>query len=361
MNSIQAKQEIETIDHRQRSARRIDLSIVVVSYNTRELTCKCLSSIYESQPQISFEIIVYDNGSVDGSADAIKELFPGVHVICSDTNIGFGAANNIAVSTAKGDWVLLLNPDTQVLAEGVEQLFHFASTTSDQAIYGGASVTPEGEVDHRSCWGKPSLWGLTMRALGLSAIARHSSFFNPEEIPGWQRDSTRDVDVVTGCFLMLKKTEWEKLNGFDVDYFMYSEETDLCLRAARKGMRRIFYPNARVLHIGGASERSKAHKTIKLFRGKRLYFEKNYCKTGSILSSLILDLHVLARLTALRISLFQSTGRKQDVEHWQAVWRKRRDWNQPQIHMGRRLEFKLSETIDMHRECSIKDSLSKPV
>lgn len=335
----------------------VDLSIVIVSYNTRELTCKCLSSIYESEPQMHFEVLLFDNASEDGSADAVEQMFPEVTVIRSDTNVGFAAANNIAVEAALGKWVLLLNPDTQVLHKGIAKLFQYAVTTDDRTIFGGASVTPEGMVDFRSCWGRPGLWGLTMRALGISSIARKSRFFNPEEMPEWNRDSVRHVGVITGCFLMLKKTVWRELNGFDVDYFMYSEETDLCLRAQKRGIARVFYPHAKVLHIGGASERSKPHKTVKLLRGKRLYFEKNFGKIASNYASLVLSVHVLLRLAvhSTRRSLDQADT--DEFVHWATVWRDRKDWNLPQIHMDRKLEYVFSGNDGEAIYCSVKDSL----
>jgi GT2 family glycosyltransferase len=341
--------------------KTIDLSIIIVSYNTKELTCDCIRSIYDSGLQMHYEIIVYDNASEDGSAETISSLFPAVTVIQSDTNIGFAAANNIASATASGNWVLLLNPDTRVLDQGIARLFQFAVTTDERAIYGGASMTPEGDIDHRSCWAKPSLWGLTMRSLGLSAVAKGSRLLNPEEIPGWNRDTVEEVGVITGCFLMIKKTIWEELGGFDVDYFMYSEETDLCLRAHRHGIRRIFYPNARILHISGASERSKPHKTIKLFRGKRIYFEKHYASLGSTYASMILDLHVLLRLAALRLKSLLTGTASEQYAHWLTVWRERASWNVPDRHLGRFLEYDMQPLQSNNHRCYIRDSIASVV
>lgn len=338
--------------------RPVDLSIVIVSYNTRQLTCECLSSIYGSEPQMQFEVLLFDNASDDGSAEAVERLFPEVRVILSDTNVGFAAANNVAVEAALGNWVLLLNPDTQVLDKGITKLFHYAVTAEDRAIYGGSSMKPNGLVDFRSCWAAPSLWGLTMRALGISSMARHSRLLNPEEMPEWDRDSVRHVGVITGCFLMLKKSVWRELDGFDVDYFMYSEETDLCFRAHKKGIARVFYPHARVLHIGGASERSKPHKTIKLFRGKRLYFEKNFSKIASAYASLVLCIHVLLRLVAHKTLSSLDQAHTEDFMHWSIVWRDRKHWNMPQVHMNRKLEYVFSGDDGKATSCSVRDSFT---
>ncbi len=338
----------------------LDLSILIVSYNTRDLTCECIKSINDSNLQMRYEVIVYDNASDDGSADSIEAQFPEVRLIRSDTNVGFAAANNIAAGSALGGWVLLLNPDTQVLDKGIARLFQYAVTTNERGIFGGASVTPGGAVDFRSCWARPGLWGLTMRALGVSSLAKKSKVFNPEEMPDWQRDTIKEVDVITGCFLMLKKTTWDELGGFDVDYFMYSEETDLCLRAARNGISRIFYPYARVLHIGGASERSKPHKTIKLFRGKRLYFEKNYGWLVSTCAALILNIHVLTRLLALSAGRLLAVSKTDEFQHWLIVWQERKTWNKPERHLGRDLKYTCSAANEQITICNVSDSISLP-
>ena len=345
-------------DHAKKNGgERTLLSIIIVSYNTCELTCACVRSIYDSEIESCFEVIVYDNASGDGSADSIASKFPDVKVIKSDTNIGFAAANNIAAEHACGDWLLLLNPDTLVLDNGISKLLGFANASGRRAIFGGASMTPEGETDFRSCWAQPSLWGLTTQALGLSVVGKRSRILNPDEIPDWERDTIRNVGVITGCFLLVNQETWDELGGFDVDYFMYSEETDLCLRADKRGISRIFYPDARVLHIGGASERSKPHKTIKLFLGKRIYFEKHYSSFGSRYASAVLDLHVLTRLLALGVLQWFSDSFVDVHSHWRTVWRERNSWNVTEGLFGRTVTYTLLSTGEKVYPCVVEDSL----
>lgn len=339
------------------ACKTLDLSIVIVSYNTRDLTCECLRSIYANEMNMQFEIIVYDNNSDDGSADSIAVEFPMVRVIESDKNIGFAAANNIAAEFATGDWLLLLNPDTRVFENGVGNLFRFATESSRSAIFGGASHSLDGKIDYRSCWAKPSLWGLTTRALGLSALGKKWSFLNPEEMPEWPRNTTRAVDVITGCFLLLKKATWLTLDGFDVDYFMYSEETDLCLRASQLNIDRIYYPDAKIVHVGGASERSKPHKTIKLFRGKSLYFSKHSARLPAAYASLVLDIHVLLRATSYQcLSLFHKDYKEQ-AEHWATVWRDRGSWNVSGSNFCRTVSYTAEQIEGQVTRCAIEDSL----
>ena len=157
---------------------------------------------------------------------------------------------------------------------------------------------------------------------------------------------------------MLKKTTWDELGGFDVDYFMYSEETDLCLRAAKHGIARIFFPHARVLHIGGASERSKPYKTIKLFRGKCLYFEKNYGWLVSTSAALILKIHVLTRLLVLGARRLLTNNITDEFQHWLTVWQQRKTWNKPEHYIGRDLKYTCSAVNEQLMICTVNDSIS---
>jgi N-acetylglucosaminyl-diphospho-decaprenol L-rhamnosyltransferase len=340
-----------------KAVKNIDLSVVIVSYNTNDLTCESLRSIYDNDMNMEFEVIVYDNNSEDGSVNSIATEFPMVRIIESDKNVGFAAANNIAAGMASGNWLLLLNPDTRVFENGVGNLFKFAVGTGKSAIFGGASHSPDGKIDYRSCWAKPSLWGLTSRALGLSAVGKKWSFLNPEEMPEWPRNSTREVDVITGCFLMLKKSTWLTLGGFDVDYFMYSEETDLCLRASQLNIDRIYYPGAKIIHVGGASEKSKPHKTIKLFRGKCIYFSKHRTRLAAAYASLILDMHVLLRASSYQLLGLFRAKYWEEADHWRAVWGDRENWNVFGSTFSRTVTYSTEQIEDRHIRCAIQDSI----
>jgi N-acetylglucosaminyl-diphospho-decaprenol L-rhamnosyltransferase len=165
------------------SHRTIGTKMGERSYNTNDLTCESLRSIYDNDMNMEFEVIVYDNNSEDGSVNSIANEFPMVRIIESDKNVGFAAANNIAAGMASGNWLLLLNPDTRVFENGVGNLFKFAVGTGKSAIFGGASHSPDGKIDYRSCWAKPSLWGLTSRALGLSSLGKNGHFLTRKKCP----------------------------------------------------------------------------------------------------------------------------------------------------------------------------------
>src|SRR5215472_13006670 len=177
-----------------------DLSIIVVSYGTRELTLRCLDSIARETRRASFELIVVDNGSTDGSASAITERFPGARVIALTDNRGFAVACNLAAKGAKGDYILLINPDTEMISGGADRLLDFARRTPRAGIWGGRTIFADGTLNPGSCWRRPTLWNQFCVALALNTRFANSPLFNSLAYGGWPRDSEREVDVVAGCF-----------------------------------------------------------------------------------------------------------------------------------------------------------------
>ena len=158
----------------------MDASIIIVSYNTCKLTLECIESVYRQTAEIDFEIIVVDNSFSAGSADAIKNNYPGVDLIASKENLGFARANNLAAEHAGGDYLLLLNSDTVVLEGAIQKLLSFAESRADAGIFGGSTFFPDGSRDPSSCWSKPTLWSTFCIASGLTSIFRKTKLFNPE-------------------------------------------------------------------------------------------------------------------------------------------------------------------------------------
>lgn len=231
-----------------------DISILVVSYNTREMTLACLRSIGEQTREARHEVIVVDNASGDGSAEAIAAEFPQMHLIALEQNIGFARANNLAARHANGRRLLLLNPDTVVIERALDRLVAFADANPRAGIWGGRTLFADGTLNPTSCWGRMTLWNLLCRTVGLTAVFPGSELFNSEAYGDWQRDSVREVDIVTGCLLLIDRELWGRLEGFQDRYFMYGEEADLCLRARKRGATPLLDPAATIVHYGSASD-----------------------------------------------------------------------------------------------------------
>ncbi|MFO8127101.1 glycosyltransferase family 2 protein, partial [Yoonia sp.] len=252
-----------------------EVSVIVISYNTRDMTLACLASIY-AQTSGYFEVVVVDNASTDGSAEAIAAQFPQVTLIAESINHGFAAAHHVAVPHCRAPWLLLLNPDTVVLDGALDKLMAFRRQRPEAGIWGGRTVFADGRLNPASCWRRQTLWSLVCRASGLATIFPGSAVFNPEAYGSWPRDTVREVDIVTGCFFLIARETWDRLGGFDPVFVMYGEEADLCLRARRIGLRPAITSEAVIIHHGGASEKVRADKLVRLLRAKAELVKRHF-------------------------------------------------------------------------------------
>lgn len=306
-----------------------DVSILVVSYNTRELARACLASIFRETHSVSFEVIVVDNDSSDGSPEMIRREFPAVLLIESGSNLGFAAANNLAVQRARGAWLLLLNPDTVVLDGAVQKLHRFALSRPGAGVVGGRTFFADGSLNPTSCRAAPTPWSLFCHAVGLSTLFRQTRLFDPESLGRWQRDCEREVDVVTGCFFMVSRALWDELGGFDPVFFMYGEETDFCLRARARGYRPSITPAAGVIHHQGASEPVRADKMVRLLTAQTTLVRRHWSPGFAWFGIAMLWLAALSRSLAVRALRLPSSARRRDAtarDAWPEIWRRRRDW-----------------------------------
>jgi len=304
-----------------------DVSIVVVSFNTREFTLACLKSIYRETSGAEFEVIVFDNASSDGSADAIAAEFPQARLIRSHQNVGFAAANNLSAAEAGGEYLLLLNPDTVVLDNAVRRLLAFARKNPDGGIFGGRTLNSDRSPNPKSCWGRPTLWSTLNRGIGLSYLFPGNRLFDPEALGGWERNTVREVDIVSGCLFMIRANLWRHLGGFDTQFFMYCEDADLCLRAKKMGSPCLICPESIIIHYGGASERVREDKVVRLFAAKALLFKKHWKPLNAMIGIFLLSLYPLTRLILLWSLSRLGMSKAESYQTWLAIWRRRGDWS----------------------------------
>jgi GT2 family glycosyltransferase len=298
---------------------RVDrVTIAIVSYNTRELLRGCLQSIKE-QTTVPHEVIVVDNASVDGSSEMVRTEFPDVLLHALDDNIGFGRGCNLALRNANSDYVLLLNPDTVVLDNAVDRLVEFAGRHPQCGVYGGRTLRPDGSVDPRSCWGLPTVASLICFATGLSVLFRGNRLLDPESLGRWPRDSVREVGMVTGCLALVSTPLWERLDGFDEQFWLFGEDADLSLRARSLGARPTIVPDAEIIHVVGASSPDLGRKKALVLRGKVTYFRKHWPRTHGLAQSLL--------LMGVAIRAATEVARRRDGgAGWRFVLRSRREW-----------------------------------
>jgi GT2 family glycosyltransferase len=305
---------------------RPDISIIVVSYNTREMTLACLRSIGEQTRDTAYELIVVDNDSSDGSAEAIAAEFPDLRLIRLEENIGFARANNLAAGRARGERLLLLNPDVVVIDRAIDRLVAFADSRPGAGIWGGRTLFGDRSLNPASCWGRMTVWNLFCRAAGLTAIFAGSELFNSEAYGDWQRDSVREVDIVTGCLLLITKRLWDDLDGFQSHYFMYGEEADLCLRARAKGASPVLTPEATIIHYGSASD--TGNKAVAVAVARMTLIREHWTPArrplGVALSWVSALTHHLGYSLAARF--LSRPGVKAQADLHREVWSQRRRW-----------------------------------
>lgn len=298
-----------------------DISVVVVTYQSRRQIEACLGSLYGSSGGLDIEVVVLDNASGDGTAELVAERFPLAELIASPTNLGFAAAVNEAASVARGRYLLLLNPDTVVHEGSIERLLEFAEANPEHGLYGGRTLAPNGEVDPSSCWGQPTVWSMFCFAALLTTLCKRSRLFDPESLGRWERDSVREVGIVTGCLLLVPTALWRELGGFDPTYFMYAEDADLALRARAKGLRPAITPDAVITHEVGGSSEAKPEKLVLVLQGKSTLIRKRWSPLRRTFG-----LAFLATGVAVRAAVARAVGRGGEPDAWRAAWRARRTW-----------------------------------
>ena len=293
------------------------VSIVMVTYNSSEWLDSSLGTIGRGAARVPYEVIAVDNASADDSVEQLRTRFPDVTLIVNEINEGFAKAVNRGARAASGDWILLLNPDTEVAAGAIDALVDFALENPGHGIYGGRTVTPEGDVDPASCWGLPTVWSTTCFGLGLSTAFKKSLIFDSESLGRWQRDSVREVGFVSGSLLLMPREVWLELDGFDERFFVYGEDADLGARARARGYRPIVTPTATIVHAVGASS-TRVNKLVLLFAGKSTYADRHFSGLGRPWSKLMLQ-------SGVGIRSVLSTVTKRETG-WSGAWDRRREW-----------------------------------
>lgn len=303
------------------------LSIIIVSYNTCQMTLECIRSVFDETKTTKFEIIIVDNASHDNSAEEIeKEFGSKINLIKLSDNVGFAAGNNMAVKYASSDLILLLNPDTIVLDKAIDKLVAFSNQHNDSMIWGGITLYADRSLNPTSCWGKITLWSVFCSASGLSLLFKNNPLFNREQYGGWKRNTVKEVDIVSGCFLLIKSSLWDKLGGFDKDFFMYAEDADLCLRASNLGAKPLVSPDAVIIHYGGASGGIKEETKIKLFKAKILLMKKHWGKYNYKLGRFVYSLYPLNKMIAHKMLSLVNKKFKNESLVWDDIWKRRREW-----------------------------------
>lgn len=233
----------------------MDLSIIIVNWNTREMLRDCLHSVFDTLGDLAAEVILVDNASTDGSAQMVAQEFAQVQLVVNSQNLGFARANNKGMARAKGQFVLLLNTDTLVRGDVLQAMVGYMQAHPAVGILGPRVLNRDGTVQH-SATGYPTLGRLVLQTLGLDRF----QMFDHYQMAHWRRDAPREIEVISGCCLMARAAALPQIGLLDSDFFFFGEETDWCRRFARAGWQVMFAPVGEIVHFGGGSVRRLHHK-----------------------------------------------------------------------------------------------------
>jgi GT2 family glycosyltransferase len=279
----------------------IDVSVIVVSFNTREVTLECLCSVYEQTNQIAFETIVVDNASRDGSANAIAENFPQVRLVRNEVNVGFAAANNQGMKLARGRYVLLLNSDTVVLDGAIEKTVTFADAQRAAGVVTCRAYWHDGR-QQPNCFRDLRLSGLLLRLFVPGRLIYKSKILGRERYIGEDYDDINNVEAVAGCYMLVRREVVEQVGGFDECFFMFGEDAEWCHRIRNAGWSILYFPGAKIIHYGGKSITSEEalprSKNIALAAGQLLFIMKTQGVFTGVLANLLMLMKDLACVVA---------------------------------------------------------------
>lgn len=281
------------------------LSIIIVSYNVRQLLLDCLKSITDTCRQIGHEVIVVDNNSADGTVDVLRKTYSRINVIANSENAGFARANNQGYAASSGEYLLLLNPDTVIRPGAVKTVLDFMERTPDCGLAGCRLAGGAGKLQ-KSVRRFPSVAENLLQAVFLDRLFyRHNwkrTYYAKEPFP---------IDYCAGAFMMVRRAALGGMPPLNEEFFMYAEEKDLCLRLRRKGWKTYFVPGAEITHLGGKStEQDYGRMFSELHVSQVKYFKANYSPAHAWLMTLSWGLVILANVIySLPLALLGRTRR----------------------------------------------------
>ncbi len=290
-----------------------NVTVIIVSWNARELLRGCLESLQQNASDVVKEIIVVDNASSDGSPAMVASEFPTVQLVCSEQNLGFARANNVGLKQATGEFVALINSDVVVHPNCLQRLVAFMQAHADigligPKIFGGDSLL------QRSCRLLPGKWNLAVQALGLDRCLWRWGWFSGREMRHWDQLNSAEVEVLSGCFWLAREKAAAQVGGLDERFFFYAEDVDWCKRFREAGWQTYFLAEATATHFGGGSSANAPLKYSLLMLDANLkYWRKHHGRFGAGYYNAIMVLHFTCRVIPLAILRWLRVGSQEQV------------------------------------------------
>ena len=285
----------------------MDLSVVIVNYQTFELTKNTINSIFEYSYPFSLEVIVVDNASSDDSLSRLKDYFnENVTFIASKENNGFAAGNNQALKIAKGKYVLLLNSDTVVWENTLEDIYNYMERHPDVGAAGCRVVLENGKLDKACKRSFPNVKNSFFRLFHIPTNSKDDNY-NLDDLPD---DEVYEIDCLTGAFMFIRKEALDEVGFLDETFFMYGEDIDLCFRIKGAGWKIIYYGKSEITHLKGASSKKQKSKLIyEFYRAMYIYYKKHHANESSFIVNIIVYLGIFVLCI---LKLFLNIFKKKD-------------------------------------------------
>lgn len=272
------------------------LSIIIVNYNVRYFLQQCLQSVFRALEGLDAEVFVVDNHSSDGSVDMVKEVFPEVILIANQENLGFSRANNQAIRKAKGEYILLLNPDTVVEEETFHKVCRYMNEHPQTGGLGVQMIDGRGRFLPESKRGLPTPAVAFCKIFGLSSLFPKSKVFGRYHLGYLDKEETNEVEVLSGAFMLLRKAALDKTGLLDEDYFMYGEDIDLSYRILKAGYKNVYYAGTRIIHYKGEStKKSSINYVIVFYRAMVIFARKHFAPGNAALFAFLINLAIWLR------------------------------------------------------------------
>jgi len=265
----------------------LDLSIIIVNYNVKEFLQNLLHSIEKASAEISKEIIIIDNASDDGSVEVIKEKFPSVILIENKINVGFGKANNQGLKIVQGKYILFINPDCIISEDTFNKMISFFESNPDCGLAGCKILNSDGTLQLACRRSFPGPWTSFTKVTGLSNIFPKSKIFARYNLTYLDENKTNEVDAISGSFMMMSKDVYQKIGGFDEQFFMYGEDLDLCYRVQKNGYKVYYVHNTQIIHYKGESTKRSNLDETKLFYDAMHLFVKKHLSSFPIVELIL--------------------------------------------------------------------------
>lgn len=253
--------------------KHLDMSIIIVSWNTASITCDCIQSIYDKASDVNYEIILVDNASDDDSVNRIKNKFPDVKIIENTENKGFATANNQGMAIAQGRYYLLLNSDTILLENALKKVIDYSDLHPEIGILGCKVLNADYSLQS-TLFKYPSLMQLLLSTIGFNRFK--DSYFSGDRYPREIYEEENDVDVVAGCFMLVRRAAIDQVGMMDEKFFMYAEEADWCCQIQNSGWKIRYAPVAEILHLIGKSSNQVRPQMTLCRRAGILHFIKKH-------------------------------------------------------------------------------------